>query len=79
MGGQASLSPWAVAVGLSLAELAGAGPTLTGIVSDISGSLSRGMAVAGGVLLAGAAVAFLQGPIRRVDLLATMRNSRDTF
>lgn len=40
------------------------GPTAAGIISDVTGSLSRGMAAAGFILLAGAAIAVLQRPLR---------------
>jgi MFS family permease len=40
------------------------GPTAAGLIADATGALSRGMAAAGLILLAGAAVAFLQQPLR---------------
>jgi len=39
------------------------GPTAAGAISDATGSLSQGMAVAGVILLAGAATALLQHPL----------------
>lgn len=39
------------------------GPTLAGMISDVTGALSHGMAAAGLILLAGAATALLQRPL----------------
>lgn len=39
------------------------GPTLAGMISDVSGALSQGFAVAGVILLAGAATGLLQRPL----------------
>jgi predicted MFS family arabinose efflux permease len=58
---------WGRAVGMfttvfALGQIVG--PVLAGLVSDATGSVSQGMAAAGLILLAGAATALLQRPLR---------------